>query len=70
MRERVVGKLKGDRLTLVLAGLLGVAAALLIADQFAGAKNPLVESLFFLALGLLLGSELRSLGVPGRREAP
>jgi hypothetical protein len=69
MKERVVGKLKADTLTLVLAGLLAIAAVGLIVDQFAGGKNPLVDRLFFLALGLLLGNELRLLGAPGRREA-
>jgi hypothetical protein len=70
MRERIVGKLKADTLTLVLAGLLAVAAVWLIVDQFAGAKNPLADRLFFLALGLLLGNELRLIGATGRRGAP
>jgi hypothetical protein len=69
MKERVVGKLKADTLTLVLAGLLAIAAVGLIVDQFAGGNNPLVDRLFFLALGLLLGNELRLLGAPGRRQA-
>ena len=69
MNGRVMSKLKADALTLVLAGLLAVAAVWLVVDQFAGAKNPLVDRLFFLALGLLLGNELRLLGAPARREA-
>ena len=58
--------IKADALTLSLAAVLGVAAVWLLFDQIAGARNPLANGLFFFALGLFLGNQIRVLTVTSR----
>ncbi len=58
--------IKADAMTLAFAALLAVAAIWLVVDQLAGARNPLANGLFFFALGLFLGNEVRILRVHSR----
>lgn len=61
--------IKADALTLAFAALLAVAAVWLFVDQLAGARNQLATGLFFFALGLFLGNQVRLLRLPARRES-
>jgi len=61
--------IKADALTLAFAALLAVAAVWLFVDQLAASRNPLADGLFFFALGLFLGNEVRLLRLPARRES-
>jgi hypothetical protein len=59
--------IRADTLTLAFAALLAAAAIWLFVDALSGSRNPLANGLFFFALGLFLGNEVRLLS-PSRRN--